>query len=150
MRLIVAIALIVHTAPVQAVSAFVSRVVDGDTVKVEVHGDLESVRLLCIDSPESNQDYGREAEEYLREMIEGKWVELDIEDRDRYGRILAFIQYNSRDVNENLVSRGLAWNYEYYCEDKYAGAQEKARMQGIGLWSLDNPIPPWVWRRNKL
>ena len=150
MRLILVIALILHTAPVHAVSAFVSRVVDGDTVKVEVDGKLESVRLLCIDSPESNQDYGIEAEENLRELIEGKWVELNIEDRDRYGRILAFIYYKGIDINENQVIHGLAWNYAYYCDEKYAAAQEEARMQGLGLWSLDSPTPPWVWRKNKL
>jgi micrococcal nuclease len=52
------------------------------------------------------------------------------------------------DINFTLVKEGLAWCYDRYVRDRNCyDHQNKAKEQGLGLWSDTNPIPPWEWRR---
>lgn len=75
----------------------VNRVVDGDTLKVNVNGKEESLRLIGVDTPESvhpeaskNTAEGKVASEYAKSMLEGKEIaiEFDVQERDQYGRLL--------------------------------------------------------------
>jgi hypothetical protein len=46
------------------------------------------------------------------------------------------------------IKSGHSWHFKRYSSDqKYAGAEEFARINKIGLWSLDDPVPPWEWRK---
>ena len=91
--------------------AVVERVIDGDTV---VLTSGERVRYLGVDTPEitggKDECYGAEAAELNRQLVDGKRVVLhyDVECEDRYGRLLAWIEVDGRDVNGLLVERGLA------------------------------------------
>jgi micrococcal nuclease len=122
-------------------SAVVARVVDGDTVELE---SGERVRYLLVDTPEvsgTSDCFGPEAREYNRELVEGKTVELDydVECRDAYDRLLAYVSLDGRDINALLVERGYACvlhippNGEERV-DEFEALEDEARVGMVGLW----------------
>jgi micrococcal nuclease len=129
--------------------ARVVRVVDGDTIRVELDGRVERVRYIGIDTPESVkpgtpvQCFAKAASAANKRLIEGREVRLvrDAEARDRYGRTLAYV-YRAGDglfVNAELVRRGYAKpltippNVAHAAELRHLAAA--ARRAGRGLWS---------------
>ncbi|MEI7592121.1 MAG: thermonuclease family protein [Actinomycetes bacterium] len=130
-------------------SARVTRVVDGDTIVVDLAGHNEKVRLLGIDTPETKsptkpvQCFGKEAAHHTAELLaKGTIVRLerDIEERDAYGRLLAYV-YRSSDslfVNLELAQLGFASLLTYEPNVAHAGeftaAVDAARSRGDGLW----------------
>ncbi|GAW92058.1 thermonuclease family protein [Calderihabitans maritimus] len=131
--------------------AKVERVVDGDTIIVRLNkGRKERVRLIGIDTPETKhpskgvEPYGREATAFTRRLVEGRWVklELDVQERDRYGRLLSYVYIGDTFVNAELVRRGYARvmtvppNVKY--ADLFLSLEQEARRQKRGLWGLGN------------
>jgi micrococcal nuclease len=130
--------------------ATVERVVDGDTLVVRIQGRRERVRFLGMDTPESVkpntpvQCFAIEASKRTKALLPpGAHVRLvrDVEQRDRYQRLLAYV-YRARDnlfVNVSLVRDGYAVPYTYppnvahTTEIVAAGAE--ARDARRGLWS---------------
>ncbi|MGD6872648.1 thermonuclease family protein [Sutcliffiella horikoshii] len=128
------------------------RVIDGDTIKVIINNKEENIRFLLVDTPETNhprmdgpQPFGPEAKEFMEEFMEGGKIEieLDVSERDHYGRILAYVYVNGVSAQEELLKRGLARvayifppNTRYV--DTYQAIQEKAQAEGIGIWSVEN------------
>jgi len=102
--------------PDNTIPATVVRVVDGDTLKATVDGKEETVRLILVDTPETVhpskpvQPFGPEASEFAKKTLEGKEVELelDVSERDQYGRILAYVWIGDKMFNEMLLEKGLA------------------------------------------
>jgi micrococcal nuclease len=94
----------------------VVNVVDGDTIHVRVAGRVEKVRYIGVDTPEvhhptkGEQPGGREATAQNRALVGGRPVrlELDVQERDRYGRLLADVWVGEVMVNAELVRRGYA------------------------------------------
>ncbi|MGM0873362.1 MAG: thermonuclease family protein [Bacillota bacterium] len=134
------------------ISAEVTRVVDGDTVNVRLEdGKEETVRLLLVDTPETVhptkpvQPFGPEASSFAKDLLNGKKVqlELDIGERDKYGRLLAYLYVDDRMVNKLLLEKGLArvaYVFEpntKYVDDFYT-IQKQAQQQGVGIWSIEN------------
>lgn len=139
--------------------ATVVRIVDGDTIRVDVAGGEEAVRLIGIDTPETHgrgglrECFGEEATEYVAALIPaGTPVRLvrDVEARDRYGRLLAYV-YRAEDdlfVNLALARDGYAAaatfppNVTY--ADRFVAAAAEARSAGRGLWGAcggpDTPL----------
>ena len=123
----------------------VDRVVDGDTLVV----DGERVRLIGVDTPESVKPgspvecFGKEASAFLRRLLAGRRVRLetDVEERDRYGRLLAYAHRRGDGlfVNAELVRRGYATpltippNVRF--ADRFAALARDAREGRRGLWS---------------
>src|SRR4051794_20342509 len=136
-------------APSQPGQATVTRVVDGDTVIVHIGSKNESVRLLGIDTPESVkpgtpvQCFALEASARTKALLPpGTPVHLegDVDGRDRYGRLLAYV-YRLRDdlfVNAALVEEGFAVPYtippNVAHADRFAADGATARRGGLGLW----------------
>ena len=87
--------------------ALVIRIIDGDTLEIE---SGEKVRLLGIDAPEKGERYSLEAAKFLEEKVLNKTVVLELgsERYDRYGRILAYLYINGKNINIELVKNGLA------------------------------------------
>ncbi|KMJ60216.1 nuclease [Bacillus sp. LL01] len=128
------------------------RVIDGDTIKVKVNGKEENIRFLLVDTPETNhprmngpQPFGPEAKKFMEEFAEGEKleIELDVSERDHYGRILAYVYVDGVSAQEELLRRGLARvayiyppNTRYV--DQYQAIQEKAQVEGVGIWSVEN------------
>ncbi len=125
----------------------VTRVVDGDTIDVEIKGKIERVRYIGIDTPETVdprkpvQCFGVEASKKNKELVEGKMVRLekDITDRDRYKRLLRYIWLGDTLINQMLVEQGFAASYSYppdiKYQDKFVVAEKKAREDKLGLWT---------------
>jgi micrococcal nuclease len=130
--------------------ATVTDVVDGDTIEVEpaIDGE-EEVRLIGVDTPETRdpeeeiEPYGPEASKYTSAKLDGEKIELefDVEKRDQYGRILAYVYPVGKDMfNEDLLELGYAQVYTVSPNDKYEDrfeeAQEEAMDDDIGIWGL--------------
>ena len=95
----------------------VERIVDGDTIIA----NGESIRLLGINSPEKGEKYSEEATQYLSNLIFNKTVEIEFgpEQRDKYGRILAYIYVDGFLVNSQIVREGYANIYFPSGKDNY-------------------------------
>lgn len=128
-------------------TGLVVEVIDGDGIKAVRDGRAIEIRLNGIDCPEYRQPYGQEARKFLRNQIFARKVRIDATGIDKYNRTLAWIYSGERNINLELVKRGLAWHYKYYSSDpEFAQAEIKAREARIGLWRQPNPIPPWEYR----
>jgi micrococcal nuclease len=131
-----------------SVAATVTRVVDGDTVRVSIAGRPDTVRYIGVDTPETHrpgtgvQCFGPAATEYNRRLVAGRTVLLrtDAEPRDRYGRLLAYV-YRRGDglfVNAALVRNGFAAILSIPPNVARAGElrrlEYRARQGGEGRW----------------
>ncbi|MCM3184418.1 micrococcal nuclease [Priestia megaterium] len=132
-------------------AATVERVVDGDTLKVKMlNGKRDRVRLLLVDTPETKhpklgvQPFGPEASAYTKKRLEGQEItlEFDVQERDQYGRLLAYVWIDNELYNEELLAKGLARvavfppNTKYV--DEFKKIQEQARKSEKGIWSIEN------------
>ncbi|WP_218672176.1 thermonuclease family protein [Marinilactibacillus piezotolerans] len=132
----------------------VIRVVDGDTIKVNINGKEESVRFLLVDTPETVhpdkpvQPFGKEASQFVKERLSGKQVqlELDISERDKYGRLLMYVyDEEGNSIQEALLKRGLArvayiYNPNVKYVDRYQAIQREAQEKAVGIWSIENYV----------
>jgi endonuclease YncB( thermonuclease family) len=125
-------------------------VYDGDTVTcLDENNQQQKVRLAEIDAPESGQDFGKVSREALAAMVFGRTVEVTDQGRDRYGRWIARLSVDGTDVNRQMVASGNAWVYTAYSKDpSMAEAQQQAQAAKLGLWSQDNPVAPWDYRKS--
>lgn len=122
----------------------VVKVIDGDTIMIE--GGLK-IRYIGVNTPETKdprrgvQCFGKEASAKNQALVEGKIVRLekDVEERDKYGRLLRYVWLGNEMVNEVLVKEGYAFSSPYPPNVKYhkrfLAAEREARSRGIGLWS---------------
>lgn len=134
-----------------AEKAEVVRVVDGDTIIVELGGREERVRYIGIDAPESVQPeqpvecFGPEAADANAELVDGESVHLlrDVTDRDRFGRLLRYVYVGGDEddgtlVNLELVRNGYAEAVSYEPDvsrqNDLDGAERDARDEGLGMW----------------
>lgn len=121
---------------------------DGDTLHVLDGANVEhTIRLEGIDAPERKQAFGTVARDRLAEITKGKAVTVRGGKRDKYGRTVARLEVEGRDVCERLVREGLAWHYTRYSDDgALAEAEIDARRRRRGLWADGKPVAPWDWR----
>ena len=143
--------LVFLTAPLIWCETFSGRCVgvhDGDTISVMKAGKAVKIRLEGIDCPELGQDFGTRAKQFTSALVFGKDVQVKEYNLDRYGRMVARIYVEGKDVCLELVKAGLAWHYKHYSSDPVlAEAEVEARRAKRGLWSMPNPLPPWEYRK---
>lgn len=150
MKELIYVWMVVSFAVAEIVTGRVVKVTDGDTVTVLVEGNRqERVRLLDIDAPEKGQAYGEKARSFLAEMVAGKTVRVEFKGRDRYGRVLGTVFVDGKNVNEEMIRAGLAWNYHYSRNKKYAELENEARRKKLNIFSDRNPISPYDYRKGK-
>ncbi len=127
--------------------------IDGDTIEVRINNRTEKVRFIGVDTPETvhptkgEEPYGREASDYTKSQLNDQSVglEFDVEKRDRYGRLLAYVWLGDQMFNEILLTEGYAQlatyppNVKYV--DRFTDIQKEARDQNRGLWGIDD-LPP--------
>lgn len=143
-------------------TAEVTKVVDGDTINVQINGKDYKVRMIGVDTPETVhpskpvQFYGREASDYTKKNLTDKTVYLqkDVSDTDKYGRLLRYVwtaapssdnpseeEIIESMYNANLVKNGYAHAYTYQPNSRYSDLfsklQSSAREKNIGLWNPD-------------
>ncbi|RME49576.1 MAG: hypothetical protein D6796_04710 [Caldilineae bacterium] len=126
--------------------AQVVKVVDGDTIHVRLDGQEYTVRYILINTPETKhptkgtEPFGPEAFEANRRLVEGKtvWLEKDVSETDRYGRLLRYVYVDGRMVNEELLRLGLAQVVTFPPDVKYVerflAIQRQAQANGVGMW----------------
>jgi micrococcal nuclease len=139
-----------RTASNDSETTVVDHVTDGDTISVKISGRPERVRLIGIDTPETVDPnrpagcFGKEASDYTKSLLpEGTEVELvlDVEPRDHFGRLLAYV-YRASDgmfVNAEIAKGGYAETLtippNVTHTQTFTRLTAEARSQGKGLWS---------------
>ena len=125
---------------------------DGDTIRVRTKdNEVLTIRLACIDAPETRQEYGRQSTEYLKSLVSRGRLSIKPQVKDRYGRTVAEVFSGLENLNLRMVEEGNAWAYRRYlksCDSTaYLDAEEAAKRNRRGLWGGTNPIAPWEFRR---
>ena len=133
-------------------SAYVVRVIDGDTIEVEVEGVTATVRLMGIDTPETKHPtrpveyYGAEAAALAETVLSGMTIDLTTDrtgDReDMYGRWLRYVVVRGVDFNAALVREGYARavrGFAYARRAEFIALENAARSRGVGLWAARVP-----------
>ena len=130
------------------VQARVVAVIDGDTIDVEIDGQVYTVRYLGIDCPEADCDMGIIASDINRALVAGKWVELekDISETDEYDRLLRYVYVGGVLVNAELIRLGYAHavtlDPDLAHADEFLQLEQDARLDGRGMWGLEaSPTP---------
>lgn len=134
------------------INATVSKIIDGDTIEVVMRGRKETIRFLLVDTPEmfdkrwkGPQPYAEEAKNFVYNKLYGQTVQIEkgIAERDKYGRLLAYVWLDGKTVQEMILERGLARvayvfepNIKYV--DSYRAIQKSARAKKTGIWSLED------------
>lgn len=145
--------------PVTATTALLCLVVaiaDGDTLTArcgapgayrQVH-----VRIAAIDAPERRQAYGQRSRQSLAQLCFRQTAAITPVDEDRYGRTVAQVTCQGRDVSAAQVRAGMAWAYTSYAgryprlASEVETLERQARASRQGLWAQPRPQPPWQYR----
>lgn len=133
--------------------ATVLSVADGDTLRV-IYGSLDlTIRLACIDAPETAQEpYGAVARQHLQQLLPvGAVVTLKPQTMDRYGRTVAEVLRNGQSVNLAMLRAGQAFAYRKRLDacnaSAYLRAESAAQRQRRGVWAVPGGITrPWAYR----
>ncbi|MEN3015171.1 MAG: thermonuclease family protein [bacterium] len=145
--------------------ATVVQVIDGDTIKVKINNQIQTVRLIGIDTPESTENkkltrdsqrtqlseqqiiqMGLKSKQFTKNVITPiVYLEYDIQKHDKYGRILAYVYLeNGQMLNYILVKEGYAKVYtippNVKYQEKFIQAQKEAQTNQKGLWKLTQGV----------
>ena len=133
-----------------AYQAKVIGIADGDTVTVLQGTTQIKIRLYGIDCPERKQAFGSKAKQFTSDLVFGQTVRVEPCTKDRYGRTVAWVYFDSKCLNEELLKAGFAWHFKKYSSDeKLSDFEIEARQKRAGLWSDPNAVAPWEYRRLK-
>lgn len=157
---VIAIAFITSIfSPALAAQYTCRRVVDGDTIRVIGSGSEMTIRLVGIDAPETpkskrqpGQPFSQIATRHLAGLVLNKPVEVKTFGSDRYGRLLAVVFVDDKNVNIEMLKAGLAEVYRGAPPSgqdmaPYWKAEKEAREAGRGMWVLnDKCVSPKEWR----
>lgn len=134
------------------------KILDGDTFDLLTNpparqGTAETLRIRLdgIDCPEKNQPFGKEATQYLKELLADKPLRVTGSKKDRDGRLIGTVFVaGTTNVNQALIRTGFAWHFTQYSKDSTLAMLERdARIRRVGLWADAQPIAPWEWRKGK-
>jgi micrococcal nuclease len=132
-------------------------IIDGDTIKMQVNGKMETVRYLLIDTPESKnpkkcvQFYAKEAFIRNSELVKSGRLTLEFEQgntRDSYGRLLAYVYVNGESIQGTLLKEGYArvayiMNPPYKYLELFRMEENLAKRNKINIWSRLNFVTNW-------
>jgi len=128
----------------------VSRVVDGDTISIDINGETKKARLIGVDTPETVHPtklvecFGKEASQKNKEILEGKAVKIEYDESqeitDKYDRTLVYVFLeDGTNFNEYLIRNGYAYEYTYNEPYKYQQIFKEAEIDAKenlrGLWA---------------
>ncbi|QIK69781.1 thermonuclease [Erysipelothrix sp. HDW6C] len=121
-----------------------SRCVDGDTAVFKVKGTEEKVRFIGVDTPEltSNDYYAKEASDYTCERLKSGTIKLEYDsasdERDKFGRLIAWVYVDDELLQRELVAGGYAkvrYIYDdYMYVDELNRLQRDAKKKKLGIW----------------
>ena len=130
----------------------VTKVIDGDTIKIWRNDHEETLRLLGIDTPETDptynpvECYGKEATNETRTKLLGQNIKIESDASqatyDKYHRLLVYVFKDGEKFNEHLIQGGFAREYTYdgayKYQDSFKATEREARNANRGLWSPEN------------
>jgi micrococcal nuclease len=131
--------------------AIVVRIIDGDTIDVEMSGKIYPVRYIGIDTPEVDdvrpvyKSLALSATEHNRQLLAGKHVKLvkDISEADIYKRLLRYVYVDDIFVNAELVKSGYAkaerFEPDVKYQDYFEQLETEAKQSGVGMWGVGMP-----------
>jgi len=131
----------------QLVEGKIVRVYNGEIVSVEdKDGKVYLVRMLGIDAPAINQEFGSESQKHLSSLILGRGAIVILRKKDSAGRYLGTIYYGGEDINYKQLAEGMAFYFQQNDygpvpgdEDLYKSAERKAKTEGKGIWKRQRP-----------
>jgi endonuclease YncB( thermonuclease family) len=141
-------------APSAWATSFAVRVFDGDNITLVDRGIKTKVHLACIDAPELLQEEGQHARKVLENLLKDEEVLIRVFKKDKFGRYNAEVLAGGQNVNQVMVSLGLA-HYDRL-QDKdchgYEEIQLQAQSDRLGVWinGTDVVTPSQFRRENKL
>ena len=142
-------------APAASFRATVHSVGDGDTLRVEAGDKTITIRLACIDAPETAQSpWGQQSRAYLMQRLpQGREVSIHPHSTDRYGRTVAEV-ISDLNINLVMVEDGQAFAYRRYLSgcnaQEYLDAEIRASRHRTGVWQVEGGISrPWDFRRGR-
>lgn len=145
----VLIILIIFCSGLEPYEGKILRVIDGDTYVLQTAEEALKIRMDGIDAPESDQEFGAEAKEFLNKYLY-KAAKVIPNGVDRYGRTIGTLFVDGVNINLLMVRDGFSWHYKKYSSDQeLARAEEMARKEKKGLWKNEGAISPWEWRKQK-
>jgi len=129
----------------QTLKATVVSVTDGDTIKVRVGNELQTVRIIGYDAPEPSQPFGDKASLYLKALLEGREVilESDAQALDKYGRRLYHVWLPQVLVGELMLLSGLGQTMTIPLNVRHSDYYQRVQTQArsVGLWHLGCAFP---------
>lgn len=147
MRRLLLLVLLLASCSASTGPVTVTRIIDGDTIDVRLTtGKIARVRIVGIDTPETVdprkpvQCFGKEASQHMKALVEEKEVQLQTkpdEDKDKYGRLLRYVQLGGNDIGASMIRDGYAFSYKWFPHPRmelYNGLEKAARERGSGLW----------------
>ena len=132
----------------------VTRVIDGDSIILNINNTHKKIRLLHIDAPEIKQQFGKISKKFLEDLVLNKKITIDISGKDIYGRHLAELYMYGDDksinINAKMIKSGHAWVYKLSRKNPYLiNLENHARSNKLGLWHIHRPLEPWLYRSYK-
>ncbi|MFC7805737.1 endonuclease YokF [Bacillus subtilis] len=138
----------------ELVDVTLDRAVDGDTIKVTYNGNVDTVRYLLVDTPETKkpnscvQPYGEDASKRNKELVNSGKLQLEFDKgdrRDKYGRLLAYVYVDGKSVQETLLKEGLAriaYVYEPNTKyiDQFKKDEQEAKSEKLSIWSKNGYV----------
>ncbi|OIS59926.1 endonuclease [Bacillus subtilis] len=138
----------------ELVDVTLDKAVDGDTIKVTYNGNVDTVRYLLVDTPETKkpnscvQPYGEDASKRNKELVNSGKLQLEFDKgdrRDKYGRLLAYVYVDGKSVQETLLKEGLARvAYVYEPNTKYIDLfkkdEQEAKSEKLSIWSKNGYV----------
>ena len=121
--------------------AKVKRAIDGDTIELD-KGQI--VRPIGVNAQDNDQLFDDDSTDYVKKLIEGKKVKLEYDayKSDRFGRILAYVIIDNKNLSIELVRKGLAKVTLYekrkalIYQQQLLDAENEAKTKKLGIWSL--------------
>ncbi len=128
----------------------VKKVIDGDSFDAEVtiasneNGNTiyDPLILRCrignIDAPDRGEAHHLESKQYLKELIEGKHLKVELLEKDRYNRYVVIPYLNEQRLDEYLVQNGMAWHFERHSGNAHlVELEQHAILEKAGIWSAE-------------
>jgi micrococcal nuclease len=123
-------------------------IIDGDTYDILKDNKSERIRVDGIDAPEKGMPFYKVSKKYLSNLIYSKYIRIEFEKKDRYGRWVGKGYIDDLDISEEMIKAGMAWHFKRYSDSEILSDLEiEARNNRIGLWKEPNPIAPWEIRK---
>lgn len=137
----------------------VKSVLSGDRFEVQIGDEKKTIRLVGVSALQKGQPYCGEAMNYLKEVLEGQTVKIDLfgsanllTQKANKQELSAYVYFDGDCINCKLIELGFAWANPIFNRrnENLLEAQATARQEGRGLWAAPDPIAPWLWLRRQV